>query len=92
MQSIRAKNKSICSILAVFLIITFISGCGLYFSENNVNPLIDNSTRSFVELIKQNKSDIFNVSFVKYKTDLRAYPIGVFDSGIGGLTVLKESF
>lgn len=43
---------------------------------------------SLVELVKQRKSKLFTISLDRYETDNKALPIGVFDSGIGGLTVL----
>lgn len=42
----------------------------------------------FVEVIKNGGSDVFFVPFDQYQGELRDLPIGVFDSGIGGLTVL----
>ncbi len=46
------------------------------------------TTPSLVKLVKQGESELFNVPFDRYETDTKALPIGVFDSGIGGLTVL----
>jgi glutamate racemase len=46
------------------------------------------TTPSLVELVKQGKSKIFTVPLDRYETDTKMLPIGVFDSGIGGLTVL----
>ena len=46
------------------------------------------TTPSLVELVKQGKSELFTVPLDRYETDTKALPIGVFDSGIGGLTVL----
>jgi glutamate racemase len=43
---------------------------------------------SLVELVKEGESEIFKVPFERYEGDTKAFPIGVFDSGIGGLTVL----
>jgi glutamate racemase len=57
---------------------------------------------SLVELVKEGESELFNVPFERYEgegfpkreimrlgaPDTKALPIGVFDSGIGGLTVL----
>lgn len=44
---------------------------------------------SLVALIKEGKSEVFTIPFDRYAGDIRALPIGVFDSGIGGLTVLE---
>jgi len=49
---------------------------------------VDRKTTSLVELVKEGESELFNVPFDRYEGDTKALPIGVFDSGIGGLTVL----
>jgi glutamate racemase len=46
------------------------------------------TTPSLVKLVKQGESEFFNVPFDRYEADTKALPIGIFDSGIGGLTVL----
>ncbi|MHC4143695.1 MAG: glutamate racemase [Planctomycetota bacterium] len=43
---------------------------------------------SFVETVERGKSGLFAVSFDRYATEMKDLPIGIFDSGIGGLTVL----
>lgn len=43
---------------------------------------------SLVELVGHGKSELFAVSRERYAGDVRDLPVGVFDSGIGGLTVL----
>ncbi len=45
---------------------------------------------SFVDLVGSGESDLFSVDFEQYRTPDAGLPIGVFDSGIGGLTVLNE--
>lgn len=45
---------------------------------------------SLVELVKSGESGLFSVSFERYNAGTKDLPIGVFDSGIGGLTVLEE--
>ncbi len=45
-------------------------------------------TSSLVELVKQGESELFTVPFDRYEAETKELPIGVFDSGIGGLTVL----
>ncbi len=45
---------------------------------------------SFVDLVESGDSDVFSVPFDEYLTPDDDFPIGVFDSGIGGLTVLNE--
>ncbi len=50
--------------------------------------------KSFVEgdivnTILNEKDDFYFIDFDKYPTDIKSLPVGVFDSGTGGLTVLK---
>lgn len=45
---------------------------------------------SFVDVVGSGGSDLFSVDFEQYQTPGVDLPIGVFDSGIGGLTVLNE--
>lgn len=42
---------------------------------------------SFVEMVELGKTELFRVPFDRYSTEVQELPIGVFDSGIGGLTV-----
>jgi glutamate racemase len=48
----------------------------------------EHETPYLVELVKQGESEFFTVPFDRYETGTKGLPIGVFDSGIGGLTVL----
>jgi len=50
--------------------------------------VIREEVRSFVEVVEHGRSELFAVPFDRYKTEMKGLPIGVFDSGIGGLTVL----
>lgn len=45
---------------------------------------------SLIDTIKSGGYDVFSIPFDAYDGDLTRNPIGVFDSGIGGLTVLAE--
>ncbi len=45
---------------------------------------------SIVDLVQSGESDVFSVPFDQYRSLDEDLPIGVFDSGIGGLTVLNE--
>jgi len=49
---------------------------------------VEQRTPSLVELVKKGESEIFTVPLDRYKAGTKPLPIGVFDSGIGGLTVL----
>jgi glutamate racemase len=44
---------------------------------------------SIVDVVRDGGSDVFAVDFAQYQTPDVELPIGVFDSGIGGLTVLN---
>jgi glutamate racemase len=84
------KKKSIFVMLIIGLLIaTAFSGCIEREEKEKVSPLED-LTRSLVELVKQGESDLFTVPFERYEADTKELPIGVFNSGIGGLTVLEE--
>ncbi|MHC4626606.1 MAG: glutamate racemase, partial [Planctomycetota bacterium] len=50
---------------------------------------IRQKTPSFVDTVEHGKSEFFTVPFDGYKAEMKELPIGVFDSGIGGLTVLS---
>ncbi len=49
---------------------------------------LEKRSSSLVELVKQGESELFAVPFDRYQAEMKGLPIGVFDSGIGGLTVL----
>ncbi len=49
---------------------------------------IRQKTGSLVEIVEQGQSGLLAVPFDRYATGTQELPIGVFDSGIGGLTVL----
>jgi len=48
------------------------------------------TSASLADYIQSGQSDIFTLPFDRYDGELKELPIGVFDSGIGGLTVLEE--
>jgi len=62
--------------------------------ENNINfEYVDSdSLPAIVRTIHRGNSDIFSIPFDRYQKgtgEIAQYPVGVFDSGIGGLTVLE---
>jgi len=63
----------------------FLTGC----IQNN-EFMSERETLSLVELVKQGGNDLFAVPFDRYDAGMKELPIGVFDSGIGGLAVLEE--
>lgn len=80
-------KKKLFILLVIIPVLTtvFPQGCG-----RNRETFTGKETLSLVELVKRGESDLFKVSSERYKTDTKELPIGVFDSGIGGLTVLAE--
>jgi glutamate racemase len=66
-------------ICGLMLLTTCIERCGL---------AVEQRTSSLVELVKQGESEIFTVPPGRYEAGTKGLPIGVFDSGIGGFTVL----
>ncbi len=71
------------------IILILVSGSMLLMTCAEQSRLaVERKKVSLVELVKEGKSGFFKVSFDRYEGDTKALPIGVFDSGIGGLTVL----
>jgi len=51
---------------------------------------IETEKPSFISFVKSGKSDIFAIPFDRFIQETKNLPIGVFDFGIGGLTVFAE--
>ena len=47
-------------------------------------------TPVLIDQLASDPSYLFSIDFSNYQGDISHYPIGVFDSGLGGLTVLSE--
>jgi glutamate racemase len=74
--------------LATFF--TLISGLVVLSTCTNPgHPSVRQQATSLVDIVERDTSELFAVSFDRYATDTSGLPIGVFDSGIGGLTVLE---
>ena len=71
-------------VLSIFAFIFSVAGCG----DNAPESFTDG--RSLVEIVGSGNSDLFRIARDRYTGSIRDLPIGVFDSGIGGLTVLSE--
>ena len=69
----------------LFILMSLVASCTK--SETPAPPAAQ--TASFVDVVANGESDIFSIPFDSYRDELDSYPIGVFDSGIGGLTVLE---
>lgn len=68
---------------ALSVMVLSASGCKNQYTGNSVNiPIIDKA-------IKDTSSN-FYVGFEEYPDEMKKLPIGVFDSGTGGLTVLEK--
>jgi len=52
--------------------------------------VVEQPTASIEDVVLHGESDVFSVPFERYQAVNGDLPIGVFDSGIGGLTVLNE--
>jgi D-alanyl-D-alanine dipeptidase len=52
-------------------------------------PVVDNAPHALIDAIGKGESKAFVIDRAAYAGNLRGLPIGVFDSGIGGLTVLS---
>ncbi len=74
------------AVWGIFLVLCMLSpGC------DRGKPADAKSTDgSLVNVVLRDESSIYAIPFDRYRADLRNLPIGVFDSGIGGLTVLSE--
>ena len=78
------KKTFILLIIHTFFFI-FVAGC-----SNDKQLTVETHVISLVDVVQCEESDVFTVAFDRYHTDIKQLPIGVFDSGIGGLTVLSE--
>lgn len=76
-----------------FLYLSFVLfiffGCKKETSKQDVSKT-ESKQEDIVSTIINNDNSFFYVDFKNYPLKDRSLPIGVFDSGIGGLTVLKE--
>jgi glutamate racemase len=82
------KVKS-CLLILFLLIIVFFSSCNPETGRESkaLNP--DLKKFKLISEIKSNPDSPFYVDFNKYPSQRESLPIGIFDSGTGGLTVLN---
>ena len=71
----------------LLLLVSLTAGCG---TGKQTEIAGNNSSVSLISLVKNGNSDFFAIPENAYSADNKNMPIGVFDSGIGGLTVLAE--
>jgi glutamate racemase len=65
-------------------------GIGAALQLGCPKPVEQTTALSVEELVLDGDSEVFSVPFERYRALDEDLPIGVFDSGIGGLTVLNE--
>jgi glutamate racemase len=73
--------------IAIILILLTL-GCKQKVSEQEVSKEL-NQKETIINAIIDNPESFYYIDFSKYPKNRNNLPIGVFDSGIGGLTVLK---
>jgi glutamate racemase len=74
---------------SIFITVVLIFGSILLITCAEQSRLtVERKQVSLVQLVKDGDSELFKIPFDRYEGDTKALPIGVFDSGIGGLTVL----
>ena len=71
-------------------LLLIVSGIGTLLYPGCASVVDEPPARSIEELVLRGDSDVFSVPFEHYREVNGDLPIGVFDSGIGGLTVLNE--
>ncbi|MBN2316565.1 MAG: aspartate/glutamate racemase family protein, partial [Sedimentisphaerales bacterium] len=77
-------KKNTITLLMLVLSLFLLSTCA-----KPSDPATRSNASSLVEIVKRGKSELFSVSFDRSAIKTNKLPIGVFDSGIGGLTVLE---
>jgi glutamate racemase len=82
------KMKNIFRQTAIIIFIT--SAISVNFGCGSDQPPAQAQPGTLVELIGQNESELFPIAPELHQLPSPKLPIGVFDSGIGGLTVLAE--
>ncbi len=75
--------KKINFIISVFTILLFV-GCK---ESPKLKPVVKND--NIVNTIINDKDNFYHIDLANYPSEDKTLPIGVFDSGTGGLTVLK---
>ena len=89
MLNFMVKNRSLMLISVIYFLLIFTIGCSVKDDKHKDTELIEDTNYTFIQLIKEKKLENFEIPYEEYKKNIKNYPIGVFDSGIGGLTVFK---
>ncbi len=72
--------------LAFFIISLIISACNITPKLKELKKLKENE--AFVQEMIQNQNSFYYTDINSYPNKRKTLPIGIFDSGIGGLTVM----
>jgi glutamate racemase len=68
----------------VFISVILLSGCT---ESRNVNP---GEEVAIISKALEDSTSVYYANFNNYPADLKSLPVGMFDSGTGGLTVLEQ--
>lgn len=71
-------------------LLLIVSGIGAALYPGCTSLVDEPPVLSIEEVVHRGDSDVFSLPFEQYRALNEGLPIGVFDSGIGGLTVLNE--
>ncbi len=74
-------NKINLSLLGIFILIT--QACDINSHKNSVKKT------NIIDVIINDKNSFYHIDFKNYPKNRSKLPIGIFDSGTGGLTVLR---
>lgn len=82
----KIKHEKHLKVIGAFSLLIFLINCGKV-SDKPTKPI---DKFQIISDIKSNQNSPFYIDFEKYPGERKALPIGVFDSGTGGLTVLNS--
>ena len=82
------KEKS-CFFVCVFLVIVLFSSCSSPVEKKDNEITSGSEKLSLISEIRSDQKSPFYIDFSEYPRERDSLPIGVFDSGTGGLTVLN---
>ena len=79
--------KKICNI-AFLLIVLMLVGCKKEVKQVE-QPVVQEKPQNIIDAVINDENNFYHIDMANYPTKDKSLPIGVFDSGTGGLTVLK---
>ena len=83
-------KKMITNIFRFFFIAVLIIGCRSDYYKKGLNRTATEGQTDIINTILSDKESYFYIDFDSYPTQNKTLPIGIFDSGTGGLTVLRS--